>query len=273
MPVMQKCFICKLDYFLMEVRSQVVLAKAFLNTLFESIDKSPIVDKEKRMPLELEPVHKNTMAMHICSKKQTDKTCIDSDPRVMEKEKKRLHKLKFGYAYNILKLQKNYRVEHVKNQLLITVLKPVLTLEHQDKVAQLYGHNSMFSCLITFCLDVKYEAQCNIDLMTAAHKWEEKLTKKLKQVEQAGRHCQTAQLLFNKQIKKYETLKNLIKAGKTLMLNRLLGENLASRRQEAPSILNAEFAVPASSSANEDQKMIDKDRQFDEKAHAMADYK
>lgn len=197
-PVLQRCFICKLDYFPMEIKSQIVLAKAFLNTLFESIDKSLIVGKKKRMPLELEPVHKNTMAIHICSEKQADKIYINSDPRDMEKEKKCLHKLKFGHAYNILKLQENYKVEHVKNQLLMTVLKLVLTLEHQDKVAQLYGRNSMLSCLIAFCLDVKCEAQCNIDFTAAAHKWEEKLTKKLKQVKQADRHCQAAQLLFNK---------------------------------------------------------------------------
>ena len=61
-------------------------------------------------------------------------------------------------------------------------------------------------------------------------------------------------------MKKYEALENLIKAGKTSMLNCLLSENLASKRQEAPSVLNAEFAVLTSSSANENQEMIDKDR-------------
>lgn len=125
---------------------------------------------------------------------------------------------------------------------------------------QLYRCNGMLDRLIAFCLDVKRKAQCNINLTAAAHKWEEELTKKLKQVEWASRHCQTTQLSFNEQMKKYEVLENSIRAGKASMLNCLLGENLAPRRQKASSTLGAEFVGPASSSANENQEMIDKDR-------------
>ena len=73
------------------------------------------MDKEKKMPLKSEPVHKNIMAMHIRFKEQADKTYIDSDPRVIEEEKKHFHKSKFGHAHNIVKLQENYGVEHTKN--------------------------------------------------------------------------------------------------------------------------------------------------------------
>lgn len=113
----------------------MVLTKASLNTPFESADKSLIVGKEKEMLLKPEPIHKDTLVMHIYSKKQMDKASINSNSWVIEEEKKRFHKLKFGYARSILKLQKNYGVEHAKNQSLMTVLKPVLTLEHQNKVA------------------------------------------------------------------------------------------------------------------------------------------
>ena len=118
----------------------------------------------------------------------------------------------------------------------------------------------MLGRLIAFCLDVKRKAQCNIDLTVAAHEWEKELTKKLKQVEWASRHRQTTQLSFNEQMKKCEALENSIRAGKASMLNCLLGENPAPRRQEAPSTLGVESVGSASSSANENQEMIDKDR-------------
>ena len=145
-PVLRRCLTFKLENFPVEVRSQVVLAKAPLNTPFESADEPPIVGIEEGMPLEPEPVHKDIMAMHIRSEEQADKAYIDSDTRV-EKEGR-----EFGHACSILKLQEDYGVEYAKNQSLMTVLEPVLTPEHLDEVARLYRCKGMLDLLIAFRL-------------------------------------------------------------------------------------------------------------------------
>ena len=113
-----------------------------------------------------------------------------------------------------------------------------------------------------------------LDLTASAYKLQEELRRELEQVEKAARHCQAAEELYKAQLEKCETLQTSINAKKASVINLSLGRHPAPRRQEASTTSSAEFAGLVTNSANEDQEMIEenKDKQLEEKALAIANY-
>ena len=250
--VLQKCLTFRFDNFPEKVRSQVVLAKLPLNTLFEFADKFPIIGTERGMLLELEFPYKDIVIMHIYSKEQADKTYINSDFKIRNKEKDRIFGIKFCHMQKTVKLQENYKVEYAKGQLLMTVLELAFTSKHQDKVARLYREKSMLGCLIRFCLDLERETRCMLDFIVSIHKLQEELRRELEQVEKAACHCQAVEGSYKAQLEKCEILQILINAKKAFVVNSSLGRHPASRQQKASAISSTKFASKVTSSANED---------------------
>ena len=272
--VLRRCLTFGLDNFPEKVRNQVVLAKLPLDTLFEFANEVPIIGAERGIPLEPEFPRKDIVAMHIHSKEQADKTYINSDLEVRNKEKDCIFGIKLRHAQKTVKLQEDYRVEYTKSQSLMTVLEPAFTPEHQDKIARLYREKGTLGHLIRFCLDLERETRRMLNLTASAHKLQEELRRELEQVEKTARHCQAAEESYKAQLEKCETLQTSINAKKASIVNPSLGRHPAPRQQEASATPSAEFAGPVTSSANKDQEMIEenKDKQLEEEALEIANY-
>ena len=255
--ILQRYLSFELESFLKKVRSQVMLVKLLLNTLFEFADKFSIIGIERVMLLKPKFLYKNIMTMHIHSKKQADKAYINSDSKIRNKEKNRIFGIKFCHAQKTMKLQKDYGVEYAKNQLLMMILDLIFTSEYQNEIAQLYREKGTLGRFIGFYLDLEHKTRRMLDFIASAHKLQKELRRELEQIEKAAHHCQAAEESYKMQLEKCETLQILIKAKNASIVNLSLGRHPALRQQKASAISSAEFAGLVTSSANEDQEIIE----------------